>query len=48
MWCDYRDFFCLNPLCLGGCVDLENRRRHEEKSAEILLKALEIAAKKKD
>ncbi len=48
MWCDYNDGFCLNPFCLGGCVSLENRRRHEEKSAEILVRALEVAVKKKE
>ena len=47
MWCSYEDNFCLNPLCLGGCVSLANRRKHEERAAEIMIKAFEIALKNK-
>ena len=45
MWCSYEDSICLNPLCLVGCVSLENKRRHDEKSAEIIVRALEARVK---
>lgn len=45
MWCAYKDGFCLNPICLAGCVDQKTDQDANIRAIEALAKL--VAAKKK-
>ncbi len=41
MWCNYCDGFCINPLCLTGCVERADDRKDAKVVADLLAKLAE-------
>jgi len=46
MWCSYKDGFCINPVCLCGCVDQKTDKELQIKTTEAIAKIIAAAKEK--